>query len=79
MNLDDLSIDLRDQVIATRYASKKWKSRNLAGNVDFHPVQPWKAFDRWKRGYVVDPLTFLNQERRKDTPPAAPVTLAPEG
>jgi hypothetical protein len=32
-------------------------------------IDQWKASDRWKRGFITDPLTFLNQERWKDTPP----------
>jgi hypothetical protein len=30
----------------------------------------WTASDRLSRGFITDPLTFLNQERWKDTPPA---------
>jgi hypothetical protein len=52
----------------------KWKSMRLDADISYilHGLERWKASDRWKRGYVADPLTFLNQERWKDVPPAAP-------
>lgn len=49
----------------------KWKSLGLNANLDhiLAGLERWKASDRWKRGYVAEPLTFLNQERWKDIPP----------
>ncbi len=57
---------------------KRWLSAGLNKQLTeiLAGLERWKASDRWKRGYVADPLTFLNQERWKDVPPAAPSSQA---
>lgn len=35
--------------------------------------------DRWTRGFIADPLTFLDQERWKDTPPAGEAKALAKG
>lgn len=50
-----------------------WKSRKLDGLADeiIAGIKRWQSSDRWRRGFITNPSTFLNQERWKDTPPAA--------
>lgn len=50
------------------------RALNLDANIEFilAGLERWKASDRWKRCYVANPLTILNQERWKDEPPPAP-------
>lgn len=46
----------------------KWKSKNLDASVDkiLAFIEKAKDTDRWKKGYVKNPLTFLNGENWED-------------
>lgn len=46
----------------------KWKSKNLDASVDkiLAFIKKAKDTDRWKKGYVKNPLTFLNGENWED-------------
>jgi hypothetical protein len=57
--------------VGRKVCVKRWVSAELNKHITeiLAGLERWKASDRWKRGYVADPLTFLNQERWKDIPP----------
>lgn len=59
--------------VGKRVCEHKWKTLGLDKHFEavLAGVKRWKASDRWARGFIADPLTFLNQERWKDIPPAS--------
>jgi len=57
--------------VGKRVCQHKWKTLRLdtvAADV-MAGLARWKASDRWARGYIKDPLTFLNQEIWREAPP----------
>jgi hypothetical protein len=58
-----------------------WKRKKLDAVSDdvIAGLRRWLASDRFARGIIPNPATFLNQERWKDAPPAAPPELARKG
>jgi hypothetical protein len=58
--------------VARRSCEDIWKRRKLDACADdaIAGVRRWQSSDRWQRGFIPNPATFLSQERWKDTPPA---------
>jgi hypothetical protein len=57
--------------VGKKVCQLKWKTLKLdavAADV-MAGLARWKASHRWARGYIKDPLTFLNQEIWREAPP----------
>lgn len=65
--------------VARKVAIQKWTSRGMDAIADVliaDVLQRAAKDDRWQRGYVPDPVTYLNQERWNDDLHAAPMARA---
>jgi hypothetical protein len=71
VSLSCFGMGIRTRPAGRKVCVKRWVSAGLNKHIAeiLAGLERWKASDRWKRGYVADPLTFLNQERWKDIPP----------
>lgn len=60
-----------------------WKAWQKAGPHDFEvladSIARWKATDRWKRGYIPNPSTWINQRRWEDEPESLSVAEGARG
>jgi hypothetical protein len=67
--------------MAKQFCQLMWRRKKLDAVADevIVGLRRWLASDRFARGIIPNPATFLNQERWKDTPPAAEVVGRPGG